>query len=1222
MAHPLGTSHSSQNLRAWSAYHPRRLPHSASSVSLLLPQSASYQSFGHGSRVRSSGTWTTSSGELGLLSNADEVDDRDVFVQEYNRLAKKHGVRQLMSDDFDVHQQGDAARYREKRGWLSRLLRPSPSTFPHNASTSPPPPQIRHKRSVSELAHIIHCRREAPRIIEIQDMVRLSGKSMLYLPQEYSPCSLILPTCIRATAQHLAQNVATRGLFRVPGSSKVISALFDYYCFESAHVNIASTVRCATLPLHIQYSVHDVASTFKRLLSVLPGGILGSLTLLDALIAIHSQLNGEPEYPRTKQTKVRARLIALAIGTIKSQYRREMICAVFGLLSLIGRVAEVAPREDEDSRPLPTADLMGYNALGIVFGPLLVGNLLDQYTMKVATPSTGLLLFPLSPPRFRRDRRKSTQVDTKTLGPPTVDKILVANSITEMLIANWRDVVRQMKSLGTHCRKDTSVVDLVSKDEKFPSPPGFNLRVPKNFDKADGEMMRNEENERHEEFESPIHGQRKRRVKGLRRTTSQRLKPKISIATLSPTKEESMGDDESTDGNETHHNKESVIQRLQKAEENRKYNEAATIANADDKPQGAVEGEPGSGPAPTAEEGNVAGEVDSSAEPAQVYLESVPPRESSRNVASHDGIDRPLRRPTSQGSVNSPRLLDDIVLDSSRSGQTPRTRRLSLASTVQSGSAKPSPGRMSPASPSLMSTIEMPEGGIRLVQKSPPLNAKVEDVQDRSATLGIGTSYTSQDQGVQCDMFRESEARRSIDVTPERFYAYGKALENEPRMYLDGIRQFAITQKRPTVIHKPRLSKSHENLRSHTTITLESPTESTESKGLSKRGSVKTMAAMFENQSTGRQSPIFREDSIAAQKGSKMHSRDRHSKSDSAWTHHVFDPLIEPPQRNSEGSATRGQGVELHQVVRGILNDRLKGPGLERDMDGGFQDATFYSPSRFLGKTGTSAVDEKTLKAVPSLGTMLPCREQPPIAHHLNLARPLSSPIPMQEPDPSAVLDIVSTTQTPRPRSATILYSQIRNLQRQLSSKTDEAAQLRRQLDAQKDSDVGTVSEQLRQAKRDVATWKDRAETAERRVKVFEKFVEKLKEIRDAIAESYPHKTGGEEDNDSNQPSGEGSLGIRRAINALHIAHATEGKENGGQGDNATMVAAKTQKCLHGLSATQDGTLDSDRVSSTAGDGRVQNSPCNCLATRMRKSSEQILAVAEELLRIHEDGVA
>lgn len=89
MAQQLGASYSSQNLRASAAYPPRRLPHSASSVSLLLPQSASYHSFGHGSRVRSSGTWTTSSGELGLLSNADEVDDRDVFVQEYNRLAKK-----------------------------------------------------------------------------------------------------------------------------------------------------------------------------------------------------------------------------------------------------------------------------------------------------------------------------------------------------------------------------------------------------------------------------------------------------------------------------------------------------------------------------------------------------------------------------------------------------------------------------------------------------------------------------------------------------------------------------------------------------------------------------------------------------------------------------------------------------------------------------------------------------------------------------------------------------------------------------------------------------------------------------------------------------------------------------------------------------------------------------------------------------------------------------
>lgn len=39
--------------------------------------------------MHSSRTWTTSSGELGLMDEADEFEDRALFVQEYNRLAKK-----------------------------------------------------------------------------------------------------------------------------------------------------------------------------------------------------------------------------------------------------------------------------------------------------------------------------------------------------------------------------------------------------------------------------------------------------------------------------------------------------------------------------------------------------------------------------------------------------------------------------------------------------------------------------------------------------------------------------------------------------------------------------------------------------------------------------------------------------------------------------------------------------------------------------------------------------------------------------------------------------------------------------------------------------------------------------------------------------------------------------------------------------------------------------
>jgi hypothetical protein len=44
---------------------------------------------GRGAQMHSSRTWTTSSGGLGLMSDTDELGDRAVFVQEYNRLAQK-----------------------------------------------------------------------------------------------------------------------------------------------------------------------------------------------------------------------------------------------------------------------------------------------------------------------------------------------------------------------------------------------------------------------------------------------------------------------------------------------------------------------------------------------------------------------------------------------------------------------------------------------------------------------------------------------------------------------------------------------------------------------------------------------------------------------------------------------------------------------------------------------------------------------------------------------------------------------------------------------------------------------------------------------------------------------------------------------------------------------------------------------------------------------------
>ncbi|KAG6066881.1 hypothetical protein E4U32_005054 [Claviceps aff. humidiphila group G2b] len=1250
MAQHLGTSQSSQNLRASYVYHPHRLPGSARSTSLLLPHSASFQSFGYGSRARSSGTWTTSSGELGLLNNADEVEDRHVFVQEYNRLAKKHGVRPLVTEDFEARHRGEVEGCPEKRGWISRLLHPTRRQDTSYAPVAPPPPpQIRHKRSVSELANIIHCKREAPRIMEIQEMVRLGGRSILYLPQEYSPCYLILPTCIRATAQYLAQNVATRGLFRVPGSSRIISALFDYYChMDNSNAKIASTVRCATLPMHIQYSTHDVASTFKRLLSVLPGGVLGSLSLLDALIAIHSQLNGEPEYPRTKQTKVRARLIALAIGTVRSQHRRELICAVFGLLSLIGRAAEIAPREDEDSRPLPTGDLMGYSALGIVFGPLLVGDLLDQYTMKVAPPASGMLLFPLSPTRFRKDRRKSFHTDCKgSGGPPTVDRILVANDLTKMLISNWRDVVRQMKSLGTHCHKDASTIDfLPDKQETLRPAQAFNNEAPKDFNEGNEglDLPRNSSQEPKPRLEpgTPTRGPKARRLKVVRRADSQRLMRKMSVATLSPTKEESLGDDEYSD---RHGTRESVIKRLQKLEKTGDQSRGGGTeggANCRAKPNGQnfrdVDFVGRRASCAASRVASSFGVNESTGKSprvtSQVYLESIPPRESSRQASSHDDnrdslLKSVLPEQITTPAVDSNRRESSIVApDTQQAQQAQRGDTNGRQASDISSPQKRSEG----SSMASTSTKPLSEGGIRLVQASPvraPVGAAVRPKTDRGPEYvePVAASklklFISHDRGVQCQILTEPERRQSIDSTPERFYPFPRMSQDAPPVTFD--KSLLLSNrpgakkphKRPVLLLGPRLSKSDENLTSQTCITLQSPTtESTEPQELAKKGSVRAMAALFELQPGWQESAANIADSRA-----RSPRRSRHSKSDSAWTQNL-DPLADLIQDENE--------------------DENEGENLQ-DMSPEGNTSEVFKKDEFFGLS-----DGDELKSVPSLGTMVPCPEQPPIAQHLNLARPPSSSSPTVESKPYSAPEMVSTLPLSRAGSATVLYSQIGKLHRQLNAKTEEAAQLRRQMDVQKDSDIGTLSEQLRQAKRDVAAWKDRAEAAERRVKVFETFTEKLREIRDAIAETKLQKQAGISVGVTPLGTGLGGQGGESAATAAAAAAAKvvesirvmqqsreeDARKDGSQRSVASAMGlpeAEGQERRQGVARTQDGADSQGSQGEESVTGEEHSCECHCegglclcelssCSSFSRDGLGPFWVMLEELLRIEEEG--
>lgn len=247
---------------------------------------------------------------------------------------------------------------------------------------------------------------------------------------------------------------------------RVVNELYDYYCISlDDDEDIAATVRSPNLPFHIKSGVHDVASMFKRLLAGLPGGILGNLRLFEAFVEIlksDEHLSNEVlESGRADPAQMKARLIALAIGSVPGPLQRELMCAVFGLLSLIGHSAETAePGQAVQGSSLPHSEMMGYAALGIIFGPLLMGELLDSYSPETNTssassisvsPSGGPSFQGTPSPRSKADKRRKSMVsDKQSLAnlPSTLDKILLANDVAEMLITSWRETVYEMKHMG------------------------------------------------------------------------------------------------------------------------------------------------------------------------------------------------------------------------------------------------------------------------------------------------------------------------------------------------------------------------------------------------------------------------------------------------------------------------------------------------------------------------------------------------------------------------------------------------------------------------------------------------------------------------------------------------------------------------------------------------------------------------------------------------------
>ncbi|KAI0133078.1 hypothetical protein F4776DRAFT_139266 [Hypoxylon sp. NC0597] len=979
---------------------------------------------------RRSNTWSSSTRNLGFLSDRDEVDDREEFVDEYNRLAKKYGIRLLVLGDFP----SNASAPTRKGSWFSKTLRRTSSSQSSQTVIVKSDRRLRRRRSISDVAlnFVHHPKKDGLENTSLQDLVRLCGKSLFYLPAEYTPYSLVLPTCFRALAQALVQQADTRGIFRVPGSVRISNMLYNYYCADRGDNDISSTTRCPNLPLHIKCSPHDVASAFKRLLAGLPGGILGSLSLFDAFVAIHSQLHTDPELTKTKETKLRARLIALAIGTVKSQYQRELICAVFGLLCFIGRAAENAPREDEEGRPLPTADLMGYNALGIVFGPLLVNDLINSYKMKVADPTSGLVLLPVSPPKSRKESRKGRRRHKKCKSSAddlslrfTADKIHVANDIAEMLIIHWREVVRQMRSLGTLKIKRSEVCAQHRTNRARPTSSHsdiFSSRKPPEWDEP-GLCYEQKERSVSPHTTTPTTtprtslfkpkgtpGDQIRSICINRRrsnsSSSHRSQTRILGKCLSPTVEESPSFNQYVpEGKQASHLEVPSIRR-------------------------------DVGPSDYVMSGS------------EMTFHTV-----TSSIHGFRGNDEHFSRHTHGHPKIEP-------IDIHGASPAEKWKALSLASKASTESlAKDAKERRLRRSPGHSSHRRSEES---LTKRSTKLN-----------TPEWKRQLVNKQDGEKSKLGRLSPEKKSI-------------FENSPQ---PGHSNGTLSPQKPSTLSST--NNSFDGGRPFSRRSSSKPVP----------GSVKAMTALFDDASKDSRASSPAVFPGWAGHGTKGFNNfvSPYSRSNSPLKSMMSNASLvaETPTGHRQSNASIAHSNFSLASSRVAPEDtRPKFPHVALRPIGN----TFSASRKASSASPIKQVPQldRELTQPPSLGTMVPHLEEPPVAQHITFVRPSPSASPLGHDGSD---DDRASMESPRPGTGnSVLHYQIRHLQKHLEQKTEENTQLRRQLEARENMDIGKLMEQLRSAKRECKMWRERAEAAEKRVKVFKQFTARVRGLRDSVA--------------------------------------------------------------------------------------------------------------------------
>jgi len=196
--------------------------------------------------------------------------------------------------------------------------------------------------------------------------------------------------------------------------------------------------------------VHDIASTFKRFLSDLPGGILGSTSTFKAFAEIEGPPITKLPSSDDSESLPRSKLIALAILSVQSQQRLALICAVFGLLAYLKLAVKSSAEQVSTSSSPSGSESMSPRTFGVVFAPLLLGNLNDEIEFHDGRKNSESSSNNNTPKRGLLSGKKNKKIKSSDCGPEIAAGVSRANAaaaVIEMLVRDWEEVVLQIRAL-------------------------------------------------------------------------------------------------------------------------------------------------------------------------------------------------------------------------------------------------------------------------------------------------------------------------------------------------------------------------------------------------------------------------------------------------------------------------------------------------------------------------------------------------------------------------------------------------------------------------------------------------------------------------------------------------------------------------------------------------------------------------------------------------------